>query len=250
MTRGIDARPANPAQRPTGARALVRGSQPGRTAATFSWPRPVPDPVPSLVLVGHDASTGPDFEVQDLPGSAGRLDVLVRGLTTALLTSHGVREAWTVDLVLLGPPDPPRRVTVDGAAVRHLNPDERSTALLLQKVLAEPVPGKTPVEAGPGVAVARQGLVDALEARAADGPLFVLDEAGGDVADVELPAEATFVLSDHRDLAADERALLDDAGATALSLGPVPLHVHQAVAVLQNAWDRRHPPDAAPARDG
>lgn len=203
-------------------------------------------PMPAIVLVGHDAATGPDFDVKDLPGTSGRLDVLARGLTTALLTSHGVRGDWDVDLVLLGPPDAPRRVVVHGAEVRHLNPDERSTALLFQKVLAEPAPGRTlfEVEAAPGFAVARQGLEDVLDERAGEGPVVVLDERGTDLAEADpelaLPRDGTFVLSDHRDWTAEERALLDEVASATVSLGPVALHVHQALAVLQNAWDRRH----------
>lgn len=193
--------------------------------------------MPSLVLLGHDAPTDASFPVEDLPGAAGRLDVLCRALTSALLTSHGIRGDWQVDLVLLGPPDPPRRVTVDGGTVRNLNPDERTTALLLKKVLAEPTPGKTPVEVRPGIRASGQGLADVLDERGP--PLFVLEEDGHDVRDVDLPVGATFVAGDHRDLTDEERSLLDDRDARPLSVGPTSLQVHQVVAVLQNELDRR-----------
>lgn len=193
--------------------------------------------MPVLCLVAHDAPTGPDVAADDLPGS-GRLDLVCRAAATTLLTSHGIREDWTVDLVLLGPPDPPRRIVLDGGSIRDLNPDERSTALLLQKVLAEPAPGRTRYEVRDGISTSGQGLDDVLDERSAEGPVLLLDEAGDDVGAVDLPAEATFVCSDHRDLADAEReAVLDVADAT-VSLGPTALQVHQAVAVLQNRLDR------------
>jgi tRNA (pseudouridine54-N1)-methyltransferase len=44
-----------------------------------------------FVVVGHDAPTTDDFSLDDLPG-AGRLDVLCRCITAALLLSHGIRD--------------------------------------------------------------------------------------------------------------------------------------------------------------
>lgn len=194
--------------------------------------------MPVVCLVAHDAPTGPDIAADDLPGT-GRLDLVCRAVTTALLTSHGIRDDWVVDLLLKGPPDPPRRVVLDGGRVRNLNPDERSTAMLLAKVLAEPAPGRTRYEVRDGISTSGQDLADLLAERDAEGPVVLLDEAGDDLADVDLPAEATFVVSDHRDLADAEReAVLDVADAT-VSLGPTALQVHQAIAVLQNVLDRR-----------
>lgn len=194
--------------------------------------------MPVLVLVAHDAPTDASFEVDDLPG-AGRMDLVCSATTSALLTSHGIRDDWCVDLVLQGPPDPPRRIVLDGGSVRHLNPDERSTALLLQKALSEPAPGKTLYEVRDGIATSGQGLADAVAERAAERPVVLLDETGDDVADVDLPDDAAYVCSDHRDLTDDERAIVDEAADAVVSLGPTALQVSQAVAVLQNVLDRR-----------
>lgn len=195
--------------------------------------------MPVLVLVAHDAPTGAGFEVDDLPGAGGRMDLVCSAVTSALLTSHGIREDWIVDLVLKGPPDPPRRIVLDGASIHHLNPDERSTALLLEKVLAEPAPGRTLYAVRDGISTSGEGLAEVLDDRAADRPVIWLDEGGDDVADVDLPDDAAFVCSDHRDLTDDERALVDGVADATVSVGPTALQVPQAVAVLQNVLDRR-----------
>ena len=59
--------------------------------------------------------------LNDLAGSAGRMDVLVRGLMSALLTSHGLRENVEVILHLGGGPGPSRRIKFVGHEIKRLN---------------------------------------------------------------------------------------------------------------------------------
>lgn len=94
-----------------------------------------------FVIIGQRASASPDFSLNNLPASSGRLDVLLRCLRAALLVSHGLRRDTIVYLVLLGGPSAPRTLRIDSADVRFLRPDERSLAVLVQKALAEPVEG-------------------------------------------------------------------------------------------------------------
>lgn len=191
----------------------------------------------TFVVVGHDAATGPDFHVQDLPGSAGRLDVLVRCVTSALLVSHGIREDVTVYLVLQGPPDPPKTVRLDGARLRGLNPDERSTALLVQKALDLHMAGPVWRESTPGVAVSERGLED-LEDEL-EGALVILEEGAPDAAEAGFPEDPVLFLSDHQDWRDEERALLEAWGAEARGLGETPYHADQAVTVASWLLDRR-----------
>ena len=45
----------------------------------------------TFIIKGNKAKTTPDFLLKDLPGSGGRMDILCRCLTSALLVSHGIR---------------------------------------------------------------------------------------------------------------------------------------------------------------
>lgn len=188
-----------------------------------------------FVVVGHEAPTDPDFSLSDMPGGAGRLDVLCRCVAAGLLTSHGVREGAAVWLVLQD------AVTVrfEGATIRNLAPDERAVAGLVRSALAagERAVGAQWVEASPGVTVAKQGLEAALESTADAGAVVQLHEDGAPVTGLE-PAEATtFVLSDHRDVTAAEQALLDDHVNARVSLGPTRLHADQAIVVAHHYLD-------------
>jgi tRNA (pseudouridine54-N1)-methyltransferase len=189
-----------------------------------------------FVVVGHDAPTDDDFPLSDLPGSAGRLDLLARSVLASLLTSHGVRSDARVHLVLADA----LTVTVDGESVRSLHPDERSTAALLRSTLAEheEAIGRIPVETSPGITLTRGGLAECLTDLDAAGPVYRLGADGTPTADVEAPTDPVFVLSDHRDFTDTERELLADRAHGAISLGPAAVHTDQAIAVTHNWLDR------------
>lgn len=190
-----------------------------------------------FIVIGARATASPDFRLNDLPGTSGRLDVLLRCVRAAMLFSHGLRRDVVVYLVLLGGASAPRVVRVDGAAVRFLRPDERSLAVLVQKALAAPRKGDGFVDARPGVAVADGGLDAALD-DVGSCPLYVLDEGGDDIRGVTLDGDVTLVLGDHHGFDAVSQARLDALGARRLRVGPVSVHADDAVAIVSNELDR------------
>jgi len=187
-----------------------------------------------FVVVGHDAPTDADFPLSDLPGSAGRLDLLARSLLAALLRSHGIREDTRVHLVLADQ----FTLTVDGSTVRSLHPDERSAAALLRSTLEnrDEAVGQIPVETSPGITLTRVGLADTLDGL--EGTILRLGADGRSVEEVDPPSDPVFALSDHREFTEAERALLDDVADGTISLGPETIHTDQAIAVAHNWLDR------------
>jgi tRNA (pseudouridine54-N1)-methyltransferase len=89
----------------------------------------------TFIVVGHKAVTTPDFSLEDLPGTSGRMDILCRSINSAFVLSHGIRRDVQVFLVMLGG-ESPKTLRLMGDQLRHLNPDERTTAALLKKALA------------------------------------------------------------------------------------------------------------------
>ena len=77
-----------------------------------------------FLVLGHEAHTSPDFSLEDIPGTSGRVDVLARCAASVFLLSHGIRMDVELYLVLCGPSRPPRTIRMAGAELRHLNPDE------------------------------------------------------------------------------------------------------------------------------
>jgi tRNA (pseudouridine54-N1)-methyltransferase len=197
--------------------------------------------LPRFVVVGQKADASGEFLPDDLPGTSGRLDVLLRCVRAALLWSHGIRGDVTVYLVLCGGPRAPRALRIDGASARFVRPDERSLATLARKTLASRADDETRgfVEVRPGVAVARDGLESVLS-ELEGAKLFVLEEGGPDVrAEVGVTEDAAFFLGDHLGFDDVTRARLASLGARAMSIGPRSLHAEDAIAVLLNELDRR-----------
>lgn len=188
-----------------------------------------------FLVLGHDAPVTPEFPLDDLPGAAGRLDVLCRCVTAALLISHDIRRDVRVWLVLRD------RLTIrfEGASIKRLNPDERSTAALIRHALeaAEEAVGHLEVESTPGVHVSNRGLDAILERVVGEGPVLQLHEAGRPIVDVDVPVDPTFVISDHRDPETDEQDRLDDVLDDRLRVGPRSLHANQAITVTHNWLD-------------
>lgn len=188
-----------------------------------------------FVVVGHKAASAPGFSLKDLAGTGGRLDVLVRCVPAGLLVSHGLRADVELVTLHLGPPSAPKAVRWRSGTLRHLNPDERTTATLFEKALGAATTGPVWQPSTPGVDVARLGLEDVL----GEGPLVMLHESGVDIAEASVPQGSTFVLGDHLGFTPEEDALLAARGALRVSLGPVSLQADQCLVVLHNHLDRR-----------
>ncbi len=197
-----------------------------------------------FVVIGQKATASPEFSLLDLPGTSGRLDVLLRCLRSALLVSHGVRRDTIVYLVLHGGPHAPRVLRIDGSAIRFVRPDERALALLVQKALGRAAPDAeasvfTPIR--PGLALAAGGLEAVIADLASSAACsYVLEEDARDVRDVALASDDVVVfVGDNQGFDEPTRARLHALGATPIGVGPISLHADDAITVVCNEMDRR-----------
>jgi tRNA (pseudouridine54-N1)-methyltransferase len=195
-----------------------------------------------FVVIGQKATASGDFLLDDLPGTSGRLDLLLRCVRAALLCSHGVRTDVTIYLVLCGGPRAPRALRIEGATVRFIRPDERSLATLAKKVLASRVDAGAAgfVEVRPGIAIASRGI-ECVLADLGARESFVLEEGAPAVREatgVDHP-DAVFFLGDHLGLTEAVRVRLDTDGARPMAVGPTSLHAEDVVAIILNEIDRR-----------
>ncbi|MFO8034255.1 MAG: tRNA (pseudouridine(54)-N(1))-methyltransferase TrmY [Candidatus Bipolaricaulota bacterium] len=190
----------------------------------------------TFVVVSHTAPLNGDFSLTDLPGGAGRLDILCRCAVEAFLVSHGIRK----DTRLYFSIRDQLVVTMEGERLRHLNPDERSTAALLRRALARGSvvgPGET-VESTSGISVERAGLAKLLQALREEGRyLILLAESGVPLLQAPLAGHPAFILSDHCEFEPEERELLDELPR--VSVGPRWLHGHQCITLVHSELDQR-----------
>jgi len=190
-----------------------------------------------IVILGHKAKTNGDFSLNDLPGSAGRMDILCRCVSSALFLSFGMRRDVNVHLLLLGDPDPGKIIRFEGLHLRYLNPDERSSGSLINKALQKDATEQD-TRSTPGVWIRRGDLKSLLlefEGRA----LFYLREDGRDIREFAREVQdSVFILGDHTGVTEEEEKQLLEAGAQIVSVGPVSLHSNHCITLIHNELDR------------
>ena len=186
----------------------------------------------TFIIVGHKATTSPNFSLDDIPGTSGRLDILCRSVTAAFVLSHGIRKDVCVYLVLLGG-EAAKTIQLKGDTLRHLNPDERTTAALLKKALA--VQASTQWSMSTSGIFVRLGGLPELLSDLKDARLIYLREDGADIGELsqwKTDCDLTFILGDHTGMTADEESLIQRTGAQTVSLGATSMHADHCIVIL------------------
>ncbi|WNY22782.1 Putative pseudouridine methyltransferase [Methanimicrococcus hongohii] len=201
-----------------------------------------------FIIIGNKAVNGGKISLNDLPGSAGRMDVLCRCVTSALFISFGMRRDINVWLILKGEPSPEKIVRFNGETMRSLNPDERSSGSLIQKALLIDA-SDVEKQSTPGVFV-RYGNLEKLlsEFEKEERPMFYLKEDGNDILEmvqnhdsVALLENGVYILGDNQGVFEEDEKTIENAGASKISVGPISLLSSQCITLILNALDRAAP---------
>lgn len=197
-----------------------------------------------FVIIGNKAANGGKINLNDLPGSAGRMDVLCRCVTSALFISFGMRRDVNVWLVLKGEPGPDKIIRFNGETMRSLNPDERSSGSLIQKALLIDA-SEMEKQSTPGVFVRYGNLAQLLNAFTEEKrPLFYLKEDGEDISEkiqtdsAVLLENGVYILGDNQGVFEEDEKTIENAAASKISVGPMSLLSSQCVTLILNALDR------------
>jgi len=192
--------------------------------------------MPALVVVGQKVCTDGKFSLNDLTGSTGRLDVLLRCVNSAFMLSNNIRRNVDLYIVLMGEPDPPKAIHFKGDELKYLNPDERSTAALVKNALMKKVEREW-VMSTPGIMVSRRSLADVLE-DLGGRRLIYLKEDGIGISQIALKDEDIIVLGGKEDLSPEEeKTILAWPNTQKISVGPKSLHADHCITVVLNKMD-------------
>jgi tRNA (pseudouridine54-N1)-methyltransferase len=208
-----------------------------------------------FIIVGHAVNPDGDFTLNDLCGGAGRLDVLLRCVSSAFFLSHSLRKDVEAYLVFPGKRSGTEAKVVRfcGHELRYVNPDERSTGALVRNALLRKLEGPAERRSTPGVYVSKRGFGELLASLpnivwlaedgggwkdAFPGPQAPRpDGSGVRENDENVGDDVSFVLSDHHDFEPDEEEALRKSGARKVSLGPTSLHSNHCITVVHYLLD-------------
>lgn len=139
-----------------------------------------------FILFSRLGVTAPSFKnLHD----AGRLDIAYECIVASLFLSHGIRRDVTFHAVLNGPPEPPLHIKIDGSQLFDVRTDVDTWQQILRKVIAH--------KPHPGINVARASFEGLLKTEAQFRHVYVLEEGGRNIAELDLEDNAVFVLGDH-----------------------------------------------------
>ena len=161
---------------------------------------------------------------------AGRLDIVYECAVASLFLSHAIRKNVVFHAVLNGPPSPPVHLKVDGLTLHDVRTDQQTWTNILKKVLA----GKT----HPGVSTEKLSFETLLRDKAQHAKIYVLEEGGKDIFEVEISENPVFVLGDHVGLPRKVEAFTLRYGEK-VSLGKKPYLAATCISILNYLLDRR-----------
>jgi tRNA (pseudouridine54-N1)-methyltransferase len=161
---------------------------------------------------------------------AGRLDIVYECIVTSVFLSHGLRRDVTFNAVLNGPPNPPMHLHINGAELYDVRTDIDTWNLILKKV----VNGKS----HPGVKTAKTSFEALLKAKAETHSVYVLEEGGKNVQDIEFPPNPLFILGDHVGLPKNAERFALRYGEK-ISLGKQPYLAASCITVLNYLIDNQ-----------
>ncbi len=186
-----------------------------------------------FIMEARKACTSNSFNIKDLPGTSGRLDIVCRCVIAALKFGGGVRLNTVFYAVLEGPPAPPLTLKVDGAEIDNISGSELQLALTLKKLLKG--------EKIKGFNVERKSFIEAVSEVRRKAEVYYLHESGKPIRMVNFPhrKDVLFVLGDHLGLPPRSERLLEKLGAFKVSLGPKRYLGSHCIVMVHDELDRK-----------
>ena len=183
-----------------------------------------------FAIIANRAPSSGNLNLNDLPGSGGRMDVIARAINSALFLSHGIRNDTQIIVHLMGT-GAPRRVFLDGSDLRGVRPDERSISGHFKSLIRTPVPPIGRFEdVSSGIRQSGGDITQTLSEWQDEGvKCYVLDREGDDISDTNIEGKCGFILSDDMLLELDKR---DIGGAVLISLGKTWLQGHSCITIV------------------
>jgi tRNA (pseudouridine54-N1)-methyltransferase len=161
---------------------------------------------------------------------AGRLDIVYECAVASLFLSHAIRKNVIFHTILNGPPTPPLHLKIDGETLHDVRTDQETWKQILKKVLS----GKP----HPGITTHKTSFEALLKAKASESQIYVLEEGGKNISQVQIGDKPLFVLGDHVGLPKKVEGFALRYGEK-ISLGKQPYLAASCITVLNYLLDTK-----------
>lgn len=161
---------------------------------------------------------------------AGRMDIVHECIVSSLFFSHGLRRSVNFHAVLNGPPNPPMHLQINGKELYDVRTDIYTWQTILRKILS----GKQ----HPGIIVAREGFEALVREKSETSGIYVLEEDGRNIEEMEISENPVFILGDHVGLPKNAERFALRFGEK-VSLGKQPYLAAHCITIIGYLLDKR-----------
>ena len=184
-----------------------------------------------FVINSNTASTSP--KISDLKG-AGRIDILLHSIISAMFASNTYRDYVELHLILNGPPTPPRHITIKYNTETVIS--KKNLKKLIEVCLRKYKEGKT-TEVNPGIFVDNMNIEEVVKSFS-DEEVFMLDFTGNHIKNYssEKLQDGVFVLGDYDGFDKKTKKFLKK-NVNRLSLGEQIYFTSQSITIINYELD-------------
>ena len=187
----------------------------------------------TFIVYSEKAHTYPI--IRDLK-AAGRIDVLLHSIISALFCSNEFREDVELHLILMGPPNSPRHIIIKYNEKNTIS--KKDLKKLIEIALRRYKDGERR-EVHPGVFIDNCSIEEVVnELKSNNENIYVLDRVGVHIKDIEKDKleNGIFILGDHEGFTKSVKKFLKK-NTTRLSLGPKIYFTSQSITIINYELD-------------
>jgi len=166
---------------------------------------------------------------------AGRLDIVHECIISSLFLSHGLRRNVTFHAILNGAPNPPQHIQINGETLYDVRTNIETWQQILKKTLTN--------KPHPGITKDKTAFETLLKNKAQTHQIYVLEEDGKNITNIEFPPNSLFILGDHVGLPkkAEDFAL---RFGQKISLGKTPYLAASCITIINHTLDNQIKPNS------
>ena len=195
-----------------------------------------------IIYYSRTAPTSGSYIKEDLQ-EAGRIDIAIHTVIATFFLSHKIRADSKLHMIFAGPPTPPRHLeikpVIEGkTGIDKIYLSKKNVSDVLKKMLYKYKEG-IKREVFPGFWIEKKGFLEVVkEMHEQNRSIYVLDQEGEDIRDIEIKRDPIFILGDHKGLPEKELKRLKKI-CIPVSIGKRTYFASQTIAVVNNELDRR-----------